>query len=79
MDAVLYPLVLFSASFSPVTRSSSYHDELVYAAAMLYKTTGDNVYLQDALNKYNQFGYNNQVSWAFDWSDKLMAAKVGSR
>lgn len=57
-------------------RSSSYKDELVYAAAMLYKATGNSKYLDDAEDKYAEFGFNYQTSWAFDWSDKLMAAKV---
>jgi len=49
---------------------------LVYAAAMLYKATGEQKYLTDAESKYDEFGFDYQTSWAFDWSDKLMGAKV---
>lgn len=48
----------------------------MYAAAMLYKATGEAEYLTDAESKYNSFGFDHQTAWAFDWSDKLMGAKV---
>lgn len=48
----------------------------MYAAAMLYKATGNDNYLNDAERKYDQFGMDYETSWAFDWDDKLMAAKV---
>lgn len=48
----------------------------MYAAAMLYKATGEQTYLTDAEAKYDAFGFDSQTSWAFDWSDKLMGAKV---
>ena len=57
-------------------RSSGFNDDLLYAAAMLYKATEDQMYLTDAENKYVEFGVDYWTSWAFDWSDKLMGAKV---
>ena len=60
-----------------IHRSSGYTDDLLYAAAMLYKATGDEAFLVDAENKYQEFGFDYATSWAFDWSDKLMGAKVG--
>lgn len=57
-------------------RSSDYNDELVYAAAMLYKATGDQAYLAAAESLYDEFNMDYKTSWAFDWSDKMMGAKV---
>ncbi|XP_060580783.1 endoglucanase A-like [Ruditapes philippinarum] len=56
--------------------SSSYEDELVYAAAMLYKATNKASYLTDAEQKYNQFNFDGKTPWAFDWDDKTIATKV---
>lgn len=63
-------------SYLRFLRSSGYGDELVFAAAMLYKATGEANYLEDAEMNYDIFGFDYQTSWAFDWDDKLMGAKV---
>lgn len=55
--------------------SDNYKDELVLAAAWLYRATGDKKYLNDAVKLYDQFGLN-WVSHTFDWNNKFPAAQV---
>ncbi|KAL3861005.1 hypothetical protein ACJMK2_007098 [Sinanodonta woodiana] len=55
--------------------SSGYNDELTLAAVMLYKATGDQSYLTDAENKYNQFGLN-YAAWAQSWDEKLPVVQL---
>lgn len=43
---------------------------------MLYKATRNADYLRDAEEKYNEYNFDYSTSWAFDWSDKRMGAKV---
>ncbi|XP_064611591.1 endoglucanase E-4-like [Liolophura sinensis] len=54
--------------------SSGYKDELVWAAAWLYRATRDNTYLRYAENNINQLG--NGPAWAFSWDDKKAGAQV---
>ena len=72
-------------------RSDSYEDELIWAAAWMYKATQDQKYLDKAEDLYskrcNYFGLimltlsNNSrsqtwTSWSFDWADKLPGAQL---
>ena len=56
-------------------RSNSYEDELIWAAAWLYKATGDNSYLNKAENMYASRS-QTWTSWSFDWADKLPGAQL---
>nr|XP_054749385.1 uncharacterized protein LOC129254871 [Lytechinus pictus] len=49
--------------------SSHYVDELAYAAAWLYRASGDQTYYNKAVNLYQQHGLDAKP-WAFDWDDK---------
>ena len=55
-------------------RSSSYEDELIWAAAWLYKATEDSSYLTLAESKYSS--RSPGVPWAFDWDDKTAGAQL---
>jgi len=56
-----------------VMRSSSgYTDELAWGAAWLYRATGEQGYLNQAL----EFANPNDVAWAFNWDGKLAGAQV---
>ncbi|XP_060076961.1 uncharacterized protein LOC132556566 [Ylistrum balloti] len=50
---------------------SGYKDELCYAAALLYKATGDISYLTAAKQSVD-FG----IAWAQDWDNKMVACQV---
>jgi hypothetical protein len=65
---------IFSAD-STFRRSSSYYDELVWAAAWLHRATGDASYLADAEAKYEEFGINDIYS-GLGWSDKTAGGQV---
>jgi len=44
---------------------------------MLYKVTQTESYLSTAETLYSQFGFDSgNTPWAFDWTNKLMGAKV---
>jgi hypothetical protein len=57
-------------------RSSDYRDEIVWAAAWLYRATNDTAYLTTAESLYTQFGLH---SWGggFDWDNKVSGIQVG--
>ena len=55
--------------------SDGYEDELIWAAAWLYKATGDNIYLSKAEEMYAK-RKQTWPSWAFSWSDKLPGAQL---
>ncbi len=67
---------------------SGYNDELVWGAIWLYKATGDNAYLNDAIAKYNDLGTEpsgeRSFKWTIAWDDKsygcyvLMAQLTGA-
>ncbi|GEM_PF-3109139 len=54
------------------TSYSGYNDELAYAAAWLYKATGETKYLQDA-QKYME-KKKNDVYWAMSWDNVSVLA-----
>jgi len=56
-------------------RSWDYKDELVWAAAWLYRATNDNTYLNTAESLYNEFGlqYSNGN---LGWDNKVSGVQV---
>ena len=64
-----------SINVTPLLYSSnSYEDELIWAAAWLYRATGDASYLTKAEDMYASKSQN--WMWSFDWSDKLPGAQL---
>ena len=55
--------------------SDRYEDELIWAAAWLYRATGDNGYLTKAEDMYASRG-QTWTSWSFDWADKMAGAQL---
>nr|AAU20853.2 endogenous cellulase [Reticulitermes flavipes] len=55
--------------------SGDYKDELVWAAAWLYRATNDNTYLTKAESLYNEFGLGNW-NGAFNWDNKISGVQV---
>nr|AGP76397.1 endo-beta-1,4-glucanase [Amitermes dentatus] len=55
--------------------SADYSDELVWAAAWLYRATNDSSYLNDAESLYNEFGLQ---SWGggLNWDSKVSGVQV---
>ena len=76
-------LLLFPIIYN-ITRSWGYEDELVWAAAWLYKATEDSAYLDKAEQYYNDFNLAYQ-DWFFSWDNKkigvhtLMAELTGDQ
>merc|ERR1719414_865222 len=69
---------IYSSSISDAAiyySSSSYEDELIWAAAWLYKATLDSDYLTVAEDLYAQRS-QTWTSWSFDWNDKLPGAQL---
>jgi len=69
---------LYSSSISDAGqfyRSDSYEDELIWAAAWLYKATQDQKYLDKAEDLYSKRS-QTWTSWSFDWADKLPGAQL---
>merc|ERR1711971_417700 len=69
---------LYSSSISDAGqfyRSDSYEDELIWAAAWLYKATEDSKYLEKAEDLYAK-RTQTWTSWSFDWADKLPGAQL---
>jgi hypothetical protein len=56
-------------------RSWDYRDEIVWAAAWLYRATNDGTYLTTAESLYTQFGLQS-LSGGFDWDDKISGIHV---
>ncbi|CAK8692880.1 unnamed protein product [Clavelina lepadiformis] len=54
---------------------SGYNDELVWGALWLYKATGERKYLDDAKNKYVEFG-GGETPIMFSWDDKRAGSQV---
>ena len=54
--------------------SNSYEDELIWAAAWLFRATGDASYLTKGEDMYASKSQN--WMWSFDWSDKLPGAQL---
>ena len=50
---------------------SGYNDELVWAAAWLYKATGNETYLTKAEQYYGQFGFEGKTG-VFSWDEKTV-------
>lgn len=55
---------------------SGYDDELIWAAAWLYKATKDNTYLKLAKSMYNKINGKYSVRDVYSWDDKLVGAQV---
>jgi hypothetical protein len=55
-------------------RSYDYKDELVWAAAWLYRATNDNTYLNTAESLYTQFSIGSANG--LDWDDKGSGVQV---
>ncbi|CAG0886960.1 unnamed protein product [Darwinula stevensoni] len=55
--------------------STSCKDELTWAAAWLYRATGETSYLDDAANKYVEFELDHRPS-EFSWDDKNAGVQV---
>ena len=76
----IIPIVM-TARFTNLTflsisyRSWDYKDELVWAAAWLYRATNDNTYLNTAESQYNEFGlqYSNGN---LGWDNKVTGVQV---
>jgi hypothetical protein len=62
-------------TISYTCRSSSYNDELVWAAAWLYRATNDNAYLDTAESLYREFNLGSSNGW-LDWDDKVSGVQV---
>ena len=58
-----------------MSRSNSYEDELIWAAAWLYKASGDAAFLTKAETMYAGRS-QTWTSWSFDWADKLPGAQL---
>lgn len=56
-------------------RSYDYRDELVWAAAWLYRATNDSTYLNTAESLYNEFGLQDW-NGALSWDAKVSGAQV---
>jgi hypothetical protein len=56
-------------------RSSDYKDELVWAAAWLYRATNDTTYLNTAESLYNEFGLQ-YWNGALNWDNKVSGVQV---
>ena len=67
--------ILFQSSCLYIARSDRYEDELIWAAAWLYKATGESEYLTKAEEMYAS-REQTWVSWSFDWADKLPGAQL---
>ena len=57
-----------------IPSSNNYEDELIWAAAWLYKATGESSFLSKAEDMYASKSQN--WMWSFDWSDKLPGAQL---
>ena len=55
--------------------SSDFYDELAWAAAWLYKATGENDYLDTAKELFDNNGMCGSTLW-FSWDDKKAGAQV---
>ena len=55
--------------------SDGYEDELIWAAAWLYKASGDASYLTKAEDMYSSRS-QTWTSWSFDWTNKLPGAQL---
>nr|XP_039255234.1 endoglucanase 25-like isoform X2 [Styela clava] len=55
---------------------SGYNDELIWAAAWLYKATGKSKYLLKAKGLYIELGGQYAVESEFSWDRKLIAAQI---
>jgi hypothetical protein len=56
-------------------RSADYRDELVWAAAWLYRATNDNSYLNTAESLYDEFGLQ-YWGGALNWDNKVSGVQV---
>jgi len=56
--------------------SAGYLDELIWAAAWLYRATRDPIYLQKAETYYQRFQDDDDLHWTQTWDDKIYGASV---
>jgi hypothetical protein len=57
-------------------RSWDFRDEIVWAAAWLFRATNENSYLTTAESLYSQFGLQHW-NGGFDWDTKISGIQVG--
>jgi hypothetical protein len=55
---------------------SGFHDELVWAAAWLYRATGEAAYLEKAEAIYGERFAGSALRWTHNWDDKLYGSVV---
>jgi Glycosyl hydrolase family 9 len=55
-----------------ICSSSGYNDELAWAAAWLFRATGEQSYLNQAL----EFADPGATAWAYNWNEKTVGAQV---
>ena len=66
---------LSTTKISYLFSSDRFEDELIWAAAWLYKATGDSSYLTKAEDMYAS-RQQTWTSWSFDWADKMAGAQL---
>lgn len=77
-------IIIFSGRYNDSIRdatdfypsTSGFKDELLWAAAWLYKATGETVYLTKAKAVYTQMKAQWYSSPVFSWDHKLIGAQV---
>ena len=80
----MFQFIIVSIVFNITSSWNGYNDELVWAAAWLYKATGDAAYLDKAKQYYNDFNIAGKTG-VFSWDDKnvgihaLMAELTGEQ
>ena len=57
-------------------KSTSYQDELAWAAAWLYKATKDRRFLQKAQKHFQEWAPLNNPAWAFSWDEKTAGVQL---
>ena len=57
-------------------KSSSYQDELAWAAAWLYKATKDKRFLQKAEKHFREWAPLNNPGWGFSWDEKTAGVQL---
>jgi hypothetical protein len=69
--AIITNLTFLTTSY----RSWDFRDELVWAAAWLFRATNENTYLNTAESLYTQFGLQHW-NGGFDWDTKVSGVQV---
>jgi len=70
-------LLLTVRELKIIFRSSDYGDELVWAALWLYRATQEDRYLDEAINKFDEFRLSRQsLDRGFDYDNKILGIMV---